>query len=417
VRSKLARVPAVLAAVCLVIAAPAFASTSDDLDRQQAERRREQVDDRLDSARTELAETKRRQKATLARLKRIDDKRGALEAELDRLTTALDDAERKVAEAERELDSTRTEIVRNTDELGQTQRDLERQRNLLRARARATYMHGGVFYAETLLDIEAANEIDTTLQYMRAMVLADQEREQQFLSLERKYEATIERLDTLRAAQDRARGQRTTERDRVADLVGQRQEVAGKLDAQADEHKALLAKLESDEEQYAAAIDALEAESDAIERRLADLAEQRAAAAESDSSADTTESSGDLLRPVDAPITSGFGYRTHPVLGTERLHSGIDFGAAEGTPIVAAADGTVESAGWQGGYGNTVIIDHGGGEATLYAHQSRLAVSTGAAVSRGQVIGYVGSTGLSTGPHLHFELRINGVPTDPMPRL
>jgi murein DD-endopeptidase MepM/ murein hydrolase activator NlpD len=284
-------------------------------------------------------------------------------------------------------------------------------------------MQGGVFYAETVLDIETANELDTTLQYMRAMVLADHEREQQFMSLERKYEATIERLDTLRGAQDRARGRRATERDRVASLVAQRQDVADKLDAQAAKHKEVLAKLESDEEQYAAAIDALEAESDAIERRLADLAEQRAAAAESDesdSSADTTdssESSGDLLRPVDAPITSGFGYRTHPVLGTERLHTGIDFGASEGTPIVAAADGTVESAGYLGGYGNAVIIDHGGDEATLYAHQSRLAVSAGAEVSRGQLIGYVGSTGLSTGPHLHFELRINGEPVDPMPRL
>jgi len=105
------------------------------------------------------------------------------------------------------------------------------------------------------------------------------------------------------------------------------------------------------------------------------------------------------------------------VLGTQRLHAGVDFGAPSGTPIVAAAAGTVVSAGWQGGYGNAVIIDHGGGEATLYGHQSRLAVSSGGSVRRGQIIGYVGSTGMSTGPHLHFELRINGVPTDPMPRL
>jgi murein DD-endopeptidase MepM/ murein hydrolase activator NlpD len=105
------------------------------------------------------------------------------------------------------------------------------------------------------------------------------------------------------------------------------------------------------------------------------------------------------------------------VLGTQRLHAGVDFGAASGTPIVAADTGTVVSAGWHGGYGNAVIVDHGGGVATLYGHQSRLAVGSGSRVSRGQVIGYVGSTGMSTGPHLHFELRINGVPTDPMSRL
>jgi murein DD-endopeptidase MepM/ murein hydrolase activator NlpD len=411
VRTNLARVLAVLAAACLVIQAPAVASPSDELNRQQAERRRERVDDRLESARDELAETKQRQKDTLARLRRIDKERSALQAELDRLTTELDDAEHKLAEAERALRRTRAEIDRNTDELALTQRDLERQRDQLRARARATFMRGGVYYPETVLDIEAANELGVSLQYLRAMVNADQDRAQQIGSLERKYEAAIERLDGLRAAQDRARTQRAEERNRVADLVAQRQGVADELDARAAEHEGVLADLESDEEQYAAAIDALEAEGDAIQRRLADLAAQEQGPTSG------SASSGDLQWPVSGPITSGFGYRTHPVLGTRRLHAGVDFGASTGTPIVAAASGRVESAGWQGGYGNAVIINHGGGEATLYGHQSRLAVSTGAAVSRGQVIGYVGSTGMSTGPHLHFELRINGVPTDPMPRL
>jgi murein DD-endopeptidase MepM/ murein hydrolase activator NlpD len=117
--------------------------------------------------------------------------------------------------------------------------------------------------------------------------------------------------------------------------------------------------------------------------------------------------------PVNGTITSGYGYRTHPILGYSRLHSGTDFGAISGTPIVAASDGVVVTAGWLGGYGNAVVISHGGGVATLYAHQSRLAVGPGVRVHRGQVIGYVGSTGMSTGPHLHFEVRINGVTTDP----
>ncbi|MDQ3708049.1 MAG: M23 family metallopeptidase, partial [Actinomycetota bacterium] len=130
--------------------------------------------------------------------------------------------------------------------------------------------------------------------------------------------------------------------------------------------------------------------------------------------APTTASSSGFLWPADGVKTSDFGWRTHPIFGTGRLHSGIDIGAAYGSPISAAASGTVVSAGTMSGYGNVVVLDHGGGIATLYAHQSSVAVGTGQAVQRGQTIGYVGSTGYSTGPHLHFEVRVSGTPVDPM---
>lgn len=121
--------------------------------------------------------------------------------------------------------------------------------------------------------------------------------------------------------------------------------------------------------------------------------------------------------PISAPITSNFGYRVHPIYGTRRLHKGMDFGAGSGRAIAAAKGGTVITAGWISGYGNTVIISHGSGLTTLYAHQSKLAVSVGQSVGRGQTIGYVGSTGNSTGPHLHFEVRSNGTPVNPRPYL
>jgi murein DD-endopeptidase MepM/ murein hydrolase activator NlpD len=117
------------------------------------------------------------------------------------------------------------------------------------------------------------------------------------------------------------------------------------------------------------------------------------------------------------PITSGFGPRVHPIFHDVRIHTGIDFGAGEGTPILAAADGTVVSAGVLGGYGNATVIDHGSSLATLYGHQSRLLVVAGQRVKRGQVIGLVGHTGFATGPHLHFEVRVAGNPVDPMPFL
>ncbi len=125
------------------------------------------------------------------------------------------------------------------------------------------------------------------------------------------------------------------------------------------------------------------------------------------------ESKGAMSRPVNGPVTSQFGMRRHPVLGYKRMHSGLDFKASYGTPIYAATDGLVEYAGRKGGFGNFVQVNHGGGLATGYAHMSRIVASSGQRVRQGQIIGYVGSTGLSTGPHLHYELYRNGRPINP----
>jgi len=122
---------------------------------------------------------------------------------------------------------------------------------------------------------------------------------------------------------------------------------------------------------------------------------------------------GQLMYPTIGPVTSNFGWRIHPILGIERFHSGIDFGADYGTLIYASESGRVIYSDWYGGYGNAVIIDHGNGITTLYAHCSELYVRDGDSVVKGQPIATVGSTGFSTGPHLHFELRANGEPIDP----
>lgn len=126
------------------------------------------------------------------------------------------------------------------------------------------------------------------------------------------------------------------------------------------------------------------------------------------------KSQGQMHAPVTSTrVTSGFGFRTHPLLGYSRFHKGMDYGAASGSPIYAVTDGVVSYSGWHGGHGNYVLLKHGGGMMTGYAHMSRIVARSGTRVSQGQVIGYVGSTGLSTGPHLHFEVYKNGAAVNP----
>ena len=126
------------------------------------------------------------------------------------------------------------------------------------------------------------------------------------------------------------------------------------------------------------------------------------------------EDSSGFSLPVHGRMTSGFGNRFHPILGYERFHAGVDLAAAAGTPILAAADGRVREAGWRGGYGQEVEITHGSGIETRYGHMSRIAASIGQVVHKGQIIGWVGSTGLSTGPHVHFEVTKDGRPINPL---
>ena len=163
--------------------------------------------------------------------------------------------------------------------------------------------------------------------------------------------------------------------------------------------KTRLASVQESKAEYLHEVTGLQAASSRVTAQLQ---------ASGSSTYDSTPSSSGLIWPVNGPVTSPFGMRWG------RMHEGIDIGVGYGTPIHAAASGTVVFSGWMDGYGNFVIIDHGGGMATAYGHQSAIAVGGGQSVSQGQVIGYVGCTGHCFGPHLHFEVRINGSPVDPL---
>ncbi len=181
---------------------------------------------------------------------------------------------------------------------------------------------------------------------------------------------------------------------------------------QAQSQSELIQRLNSDRLALEAAQNQLERES----KNLEVLIQQKVAEAQAKTNSRTSfiiRGTGIMAYPSDASTSSPFGWRMHPVLGYRRFHAGLDFAASYGSTIRAADSGTVIFAGWYGGYGRAVIIDHGNGITTLYGHTNELYVADGQAVERGQAIAAVGSTGLSTGPHLHFEVRRNGTPVDP----
>jgi murein DD-endopeptidase MepM/ murein hydrolase activator NlpD len=204
------------------------------------------------------------------------------------------------------------------------------------------------------------------------------EGEARALSTARRADAAAARVAELLATRQRALA--TAEQERAADLAEYRKAQAAS--------RALAARLRAEAERR---------------RRAGSLAER---------------AQGRMLWPADGPMTSRYGYRTHPIYGDRRFHAGIDIGAGSGAAIAAADAGIVVFAGTQGGYGNMVLVSHGleGGRelVTAYAHQSSILVTDGQRVTKGQTIGRVGSTGNSTGPHLHFETRLDGDPVDPL---
>jgi murein DD-endopeptidase MepM/ murein hydrolase activator NlpD len=215
---------------------------------------------------------------------------------------------------------------------------------------------------------------------------------------------TRDHMALLQAATVKNRKHALVEAKTVADAAWHTRETRDALARHRDDlstaahrkHDALSVVTET-EQSYLNEIAGLQAASARLESRL-----------RSSASHGSGVSSSGLIWPVNGPITSPFGERWG------RMHEGVDIGVGYGTPIEAAAGGTVVYAGWESGYGNFVVIDHGNGLATAYGHQSRIAVSNGEAVSQGQVIGYVGCTGHCFGPHLHFEVRVNGSAVDPL---
>ena len=230
--------------------------------------------------------------------------------------------------------------------------------------------------------------------------------------LRRIYKADRQILEGLKAEADKLDRQRAQVEQKKNDITLISQQLMAQkaqFEQQAESQKDVVDRLRTNRR----ALEAAEAQLEKDSQSIGELIQKRIAE-ENRKRGVIILGTGQFNLPSSGPISSGFGWRMHPILGYQRFHGGLDFAADYGSPILAADRGVVIFAGWYGGFGNTVILDHGNGLTTLYAHAQELYVAEGETVERGKAIAAVGSTGLSTGPHLHFEVRKEGEPVDPV---
>jgi len=365
----------------------------------------------------------------------VIEKKHSVDTRIAQLRDKVQAAREREAALQHEIDSVSTRIRGLTQQVGDVSERLAPLEDELRLRELKLNRLNALFQVQserlTFLRAEYRTAIERLNRRLVAAYEADAPDELAFVLSARSFSDLLDGLAYIRAIADHdkqvaeevslakqqvtaARAQTWIARDGIqkqAEIVAVRVHQVrvlrdslvankGKLEAAQSRKKVSLASLSAEERADASELDSLQKVSLELSAKIR--------AAQSHSTVQRSASAAGLIWPVNAPITSPFGWRWG------RMHEGIDLGAAYGTPIAAAAGGTVIYAGWLGGYGNLTVIDHGGGLATAYGHQSSIAVSDGEQVAQGQTIGYVGSTGHSTGPHLHFEVRVNGVAVDPL---
>lgn len=342
------------------------------------------------------------------------------------------------------LDQTLARINENELKFQAAQIDYNNKQAILSTRVRDIYVHGQISYLDVLFGAKDFGDLFTRMDLLKRVVMQDYDLVNQVLEYQAVLKTVGEQLEADRQVQyelarkaEYAKAVKDSKVAKQQELIDRMQNDKAIYDRQYDEMMAASARVAEliQQSKWRAAAEAAaraRAEEEARAREeAARLAREQAAARQSnvetpqsieeptytyDGEVETyapPSSGGGMSWPISGPITSEFGWRTHPIFGSQRFHSGLDIGGDYGLPIHAALGGVVIESGWIGGYGNTVMIDHGGGVVTLYGHNESLAVGVGQTVGQGQVIAYCGSTGNSTGPHCHFEVRLNGEPVSP----
>ena len=355
-----------------------FAGAAEDVDELQ---------DKLSSLEDEKAAVKEKIAELTKQASDVEATRAALQSEID-LT------KEEISTVQAYIDRLQDQIDVKTTELAAAEKALEQKEEEFALTVRTTYEQGDSSYLEVLLNSSSFSDLLSRMEIITA-IMEDNKK------IVAEYTAAKEDIEQ--------------KKQELQDTQDSQKEYQENLNYKVDE----LAASEAEQAALAESLQAYKAESEAeydrISNEMQDVSNQIAALSAQSAASGGVPYSGTFVWPTPSCTTTSsvYGYRVHPIYGTVKFHAGEDIPASYGAEILAAASGTVTTAGWVSGYGNYTVIDHGGGTMTAYGHQSSILVSVGQYVQQGQVIGYVGSTGNSTGPHLHFEVYQNGSTVDP----
>ena len=336
---------------------------------------------------------------------------GSVSEQLRQIEEQLRQATAELGTIKEQRVAVENDITLNERQLAEAQKRLEGRESVFYKRVRDIYINGRLSYLDVVIGSKDFSDFANRLEVLKRIIDSD-------ITL-------INEIKKERADIEAHKQKLEADRAKLVELEKAALAKQAEIEQKKAERNVVLQKAQNDRATAMQAIEELNASSAQVSAMLKERQAARAAAAAAAATAaqssggqgasdNWVQGTGQLGWPVSGEITSPYGYRVHPIWVTTIYHSGIDIGVDEGTPVHAADGGVVVWSGWMGGYGYAVVIDHGNGLSTLYGHNSELAVDEGQSVAKGQVISYAGSTGNSTGPHVHFEVRVNGDPVDPM---
>ena len=350
--------------------------------------------DTADDKRAELNDVRQRMERMQTRKEQARRKAESASAELSEVMGSLNELQAQANNLQKKSDALQGKINDNQAKLEKKQQEMQERMQIYRKRLRDIYINGQINYLDVLLGAKDFSDFSSRMYLLQKIISRDLE--------------LLEKLKQDAAEINSRKEQLAAEMKEIKATKTELEAKKAKVNKLREQRAYMLYRAQEEEQSSQEEYERLLAISENIAYMLRNMEAGGGGAPAGQGG------TGQFMWPCNGPITSYYGWRTHPIFGTTKYHSGMDIAVDSGTPIHAADSGTVVYSGWLGGYGNCIMIDHGGGLVTLYAHNSALNVGEGQYVSKGTVVAYAGSTGYSTGPHCHFEVRLHGELTEPL---